>query len=118
MHSATEAPGATRWTAACYAYAALMGAVTAYFLYGLPIQLSDSFANLLAIQQGSVLDTFAAQLSGNAYLRPMLQTQLKVVFELSNGHYFAWFRTVQALQVLAALLLVVRLVRPRLLADA
>lgn len=106
------------WAVFCYAYAGLLACATGYFLFGLPIQLSDSFANLLAIQSGSVLDTFAAQLNGNAYLRPMLQTQLKVVFELSQGHYFAWFRTLQVLQVLAALLLVVRLVQPRRLADA
>lgn len=118
MRFGTEAVGERYWAAYCYAYAALMAAATAYFLYGLPIQLSDSFANLLAIQPGSVLDVFRAQLNGSAYLRPMLQTQLKLVFELSQGQYFAWFRTVQALQVLAVLLLAVRLVRPRTLADA
>jgi hypothetical protein len=104
---------ATRWTVIAYGYATLLAGLTAYFLFGLPIQLTDSFANLLGIQAGSVGEVFTSQLAA----RPMLQTQLKIVYELARGNYFPWFRTVQAVQVLVSLWLSVRLLRPRRVAD-
>jgi len=93
MHrTLSDAPDA-RWGLFAYAYAATLGCVTAYFLFGLPIQLTDSFANLLGIQRGSLWDVFTGQLGGTGYFRPLLQTQLKVVYQLSGGRYFSWFRS-------------------------
>jgi hypothetical protein len=108
---------ARKWTVLSYAYAVVLAGVTAYFLFGIPIQLTDSFANLLDIQAGSIWQVFVHQLHGSGYLRPMLHAQLKIVYELAGGNYFSWFRTVQALQVLAALLMSVRLLQPRHLTD-
>ncbi len=109
---------ARRWiTPVAYVYAVLVAAAAAYFLFGLPIQLSDSFGNLLAIQSDSVWEVFKRQLSQSAYLRPLLHVQLKIVYELAAGNYFGWFRGLQALQVLAAALLTVRLLRPRRASD-
>src|SRR5438132_8615541 len=106
-----------RWEFLAYAYATVLAGLTAYFLFGLPVQLSDSFANLLTIQSGSLWQVFRAQLGGGGYLRPLLQTQLKVVYELAGGHYFLWFRGVQAVQVLVCLCLCVRMLQPRRLAN-
>ena len=106
-----------RWEFLAYAYATVLAGLTAYFLFGLPVQLSDSFANLLTIQSGSLWQVFRAQLGGGGYLRPLLQTQLKVVYELAGGHYFLWFRGVQAVQVLVCLWLCVRMLQPRRLAN-
>jgi hypothetical protein len=107
-----------RWSVLAYGYAIVLAGVTAYFLFGLPVQLTDSFANLMAIQAGSVADVFTSQLHGGDYLRPLLQTQLKIVYEVAHGNYFAWYRGVQAVQVVIALWLSVRLLEPRRLADA
>jgi hypothetical protein len=101
-----------RWPTAAYAYALILGALTAYFLLGIPIQLTDSFGNLLGIQGMSLWDVFREQMGSAGYLRPLLQVQLKVVYDLSHGEYFAWYRSVQALQVAAVLFLSVRLLRP------
>jgi hypothetical protein len=117
-HSTLEVRAASRWTLAAYAYALLLGTATGYFLFGMPIQLSDSFANLLGVQGLSIWEVFKAQFGGSGYLRPLLQVQLKIVYDLAGGHYFAWYRAVQALQVLAALLLMVNILRIRTVLDA
>ena len=66
---------------------------------------------------GSAWDVFKSQISQTAYLRPLLHVQLKIVYDLAAGNYFPWFRAVQVVQVFAALLLVVRLLRPRHASD-
>jgi hypothetical protein len=115
--AAADARLSRRATLAAYGYAAALAALTAYFLFGVPIQLTDSFANLLDIQQRSIGQIFMAQVQNGAYFRPLLHLQLKVVYELARGDYFPWFRAVQAFQVLAALLMAVRLLRPARLSD-
>jgi hypothetical protein len=109
---------ASTWTLAAYAYALILGGITAYFLFGLPIQLSDSFANLLGIQGLTTWEVFKAEMGGTGYLRPLLQVQLKIVYDLSQGNYFVWYRAVQALQVMAALLLTVNILKIRTVLDA
>lgn len=115
--TAADAPLSRRATLAAYGYAVALAAITAYFLFGVPIQLTDSFSNLLDIQQPSIGQIFMTQVQNGAYVRPMLHVQLKLVYELARGDYFPWFRAVQALQVLAALLMAVRLLRPSRLSD-
>ncbi len=111
-------PATARWRLAAYAYALLLGCMTSYFLLDIPIQLSDSFANLLQIQGMPVSDVFAHELHGSGYLRPLLQVQLKIVYDVARGDYFAWYRGIQALQVIGALLLAVHLLRIRTASDA
>ena len=107
-----------RWRLVAYAYALVLGCVTSYFLFGIPIQLSDSFSNLLQIQGLPVSQVFVHELRGGGYLRPLLQVQLKIVYDLARGDYFDWYRGIQALQVIGALLLTVRLLRIRTASDA
>jgi hypothetical protein len=96
----------------------LLGCITSYFLLGIPVQLSDSFANLLQIQGTPVSQVFVHELRAGGYLRPLLQVQLKIVYDLARGDYFVWYRGLQALQVIAALLLAVHLLRIRTARDA
>jgi hypothetical protein len=116
--SSIAIPASSTWRWAAYVYASILAGLTAYFLFGLPIQFSDSFGNLLAIQDLSPWEIFKAEIRGSAYLRPLLQVQLKIVYDLSRGHYFEWYRAVQALQVLAALLLTVSILKIRTVLDA
>jgi hypothetical protein len=107
-----------RWEAAAHAYGLAVAAILAYFLFGIPVQLSDSFGNLVNLQGRTFWDVLVSEFWQRAYLRPLLWAEMKVVFDLSGGDYFSWFRGVHALQGLALVLLFVRLVRPRTAAGA
>ena len=77
--------GKRRWTWLWYTYGLLVAAVLGYFLFGLVIQVSDSFGNLLAVQTPTLGELVRDQFSQRAYLRPLLWAQLKIVYELSGG---------------------------------
>ena len=108
----------TRWTVFAYVYAVIVAAVLAYFLFGLTVQLSDSFGNLLEVQHASLHDVIWNQGIQQGYLRPLLWAEFKSVYELSGGHYYLWFRSIHVLQATAVILLVVALIRPRTAVDA
>jgi len=115
----TEAQaGDRRWTWIAYAYALLVAGVLGYFLVGLVIQVSDSFGNLLAIQEPTLGQVLRDQLSQRGYLRPLLWGQIKAIYELSAGDYFLWFRGIHVLQVAALIGLCVAVMRPRSALDA
>ena len=106
---------AARWVAC--AYAAIVAFSLAHFLLGLPIQISDSFGNMLK------LDTpwrtlLEEELRQRAFLRPFLWAELKVVYDLSGGNYTAWFRGVHAAQAAALVALFVAILRPVTWRDA
>jgi hypothetical protein len=88
-----------------------------HFLLGLPIQLTDSFGNMLKLS-GSWGDLLYGEFTQNAYLRPLLWAHLKLVYELSGGNYFVWFRGVHVVQVILLVVMWLALVRPRTLLDA
>ena len=100
-----------------YGYALVAGLAMGHFLLGLPIQLTDSFGNMLKLS-GSWSDLLYGEFTQNAYLRPLLWANLKLVYDLSGGDYFSWFRGVHVVQVLILVVLYVALVRPRTLLDA
>jgi hypothetical protein len=108
----------TRWTLACYAYAALVVAAFGYFLVGVPIQVTDSFGNLVKASHGTLGSLVYGEFYQRAYLRPFLWGNLRVVYDLSGGHYFEWFRGWHVAQVALLALLFLRLVRPRTAAQA
>lgn len=101
-------------SAAC---ALILAATIGYFLLGIPIQLSDSFGNMLKLHT-PWRDLLVSEFTQRAYLRPLLFAELKVVFDASGGDYSAWFRGVQVAQVTALLLLFLSVVRPRRWRDA
>lgn len=106
-----------RWRAASYVYALLVAAGLGYFLVRVPIQITDCFANMLALDQpfgaliGSVLED-------RSFLRPALWAALKVVYDLAGGEYYFWFRLTHVVQALLVIVLFVRLADPRSAAAA
>lgn len=106
------------WVAAAYLYALLAAAVVAYLLLGITIQVSDSFGNLLALQQQTLAQLVLNQFYSSGYLRPLLWAQFKVVYEIADGNYFLVFRTLHAAQAMVLIILCVRLMRPRTAIDA
>ena len=107
-----------RWEVVAYGYGLLVAAVLGYFLVGLTIQVSDSFGNLLAIQEPTLGQVLRDQLSQRGYLRPLLWGQIKAVYELSGGDYFLWFRGIHVLQVAVLIGVCVSVMRPRNALDA
>lgn len=107
-----------RWTLIAQAYGLLVSAVLSYFLLGLVVQVSDSFGNLLAVQASSMSELVSGQLSQQAYLRPLLWAQIKLVFDWSRGDYYAWFRGVHVAQVVVLVALCIRVMRPATAAEA
>ena len=107
----------SRWRTASYAYAIVVAAGLGYFLLRVPIQVTDCFANMLALDQpfGALI---RHTLEDRAYFRPGLWASLKTVYDLAGGEYFYWFRLTHALQVLLAIVLFVKLSLPQSFAEA
>jgi len=92
--------------------AAILFSITlGYLLLLVPIQTSDSFVNILALDR-PFGDVMREGVQGG-YLRPGLWGALKLVYDLSQGDLFFWYRWTQVLQVLLVLVLFVVLARPR-----
>jgi len=119
LNAAVTPPARIDARARClsYAYAVTVGLALGHFLLGLPIQLTDSFGNMLKLS-GSWSELLYGEFTQNAYLRPLLWANLKLVYDLSGGDYFTWFRGVHVAQVLVLVVLYVALVRPRTMLDA
>ena len=107
-----------RWTTLSYVYAACVVVGMAYFLLGVPVQVSDSFGNILEVTTGTLSNLVYRQFYQRSYLRPFLWGNLRVVYDLSGGHYFEWFRGWHVAQVVVLVVLFLRLIRPRTSADA
>jgi hypothetical protein len=107
-----------RWQASAYAVAVVGGALTSLFLLRIPIQLSDSFTEFLVMQNRSLREVISNEFSGGPYFRPLRRGLIKILFDLSGGHYSAWFRGFHALELIALFVLVVRMFRVRSLAGA
>lgn len=103
--------------AASFVFGLLLAAALGHFLFGVPVQLSDSFGNMLQLQT-SWRDLLVGQFSQRAYLRPFLWAELKLVFDVAQGSYTAWFRSVHAAQVVALVVMFLMLIRPRTWRDA
>jgi hypothetical protein len=103
---------------AAYLVAAIVGLSFAYDLLRIPVQLSDSLAQLLNVQRSpSWSATFDATARRGAYLRPMLLVEIQALFDLAQGHYWLVYRGFHALLVAATLLLFVRALEVRTWGD-
>jgi len=109
---------ATRWTWLAYGYAALVACALGYGLLGMPVQVSDSLNNILQASQDSPLHLVYNEFYQRGYLRPFLWGLIRLVFDLSQGHYFEWFRGWHVGQVAVLAGLFVALLRVRRAADA
>jgi hypothetical protein len=116
MTSEQRARPITVWTVGAYVYGLAVVLGLAHFLYGIPIQLTDSYGNMLKLDTpwGELLRN---EFTAHGYLRPLLFAELKAVYDLSGGNYFAWFRGVHVAQVLVLVLLFLNLARPRTKRD-
>ena len=101
-----------RWFVWSCGYAAIAALATGYFVLRVPIQVTDSFTSLLALDR-PFLDLMRDQFQQAGYLRPGLWAEMKLVYDLSGGDFYHWFRMTQALQVAGLIWLFVRLVQPR-----
>ena len=110
-------PRAFAPAAAAYLFAGLVAAGVGHFQLGIPIQLTDSFGNMLKLE-ATWRDLMVQEFTSRAYLRPFLWAELKLVYDVSGGNYFPWFRGVHVAQVFGLVLLFVGLVRPRTWRDA
>ena len=103
--------------AVAYGVGALVVAGLALALLAIPVQVSDSFGNLLKLS--TPWPAFAIQeFTQPSYLRPFLWLQLKAVHDLSGGHYYVWFRGFHVVQVAVLAGLYLHLARPRSWRDA
>jgi hypothetical protein len=100
-----------------YGYALLVAAGLGYFLLRVPIQVTDCFSNMLALDEpfGVLMRRI---LEDRSYLRPGLWAALKAVYDLAGGEYFYWFRVTHVVQGFLVIILFVRLADPRSLAEA
>lgn len=108
----------TRWTWLAYGYAALVACALGYGLLGMPVQVSDSLNNIVQASQGSLSHLVYNQFYQHGYLRPFLWGLIRAVFDLSNGHYFEWFRGWHVGQVAVLAGFFVALLRVRRAIDA
>lgn len=101
------------------AYGAATGvaALFAVALLRIPIQLSDSFTELLSMQGQTLSTVVRSEIAGGPYFRPLRRGLIKVVLDLSGGDFSPWFRGFHALEVLILFVLFVRMLRPRTSAD-
>ena len=115
----TPDPGAaspsSHWSLATYACGLAAAAVVAWYVAHIPVQVSDSLGNLLAVRGSTYGHIFTSQMTT---MRPLLWIQIKLAYELAGGHYWLMFKAIHTLQLLAMACLVVRLLRVRSCLDA
>jgi hypothetical protein len=107
-----------RWTWLCYAYATLVVVGVGYLLIDIPIQVSDSYGNLVAASGRTLGGLVYDQFHARGFLRPFLWAHIRIVYDLSGGDYYTWFRGWHLGQVAVLTILFLRLVRPRTAAGA
>jgi hypothetical protein len=100
-----------RWALVGYSLALAFAIVTSLFLLNIPVQLSDSFTEFLAVKDGSLGSVEWRNLATGSYFRPFRRLLIKVVYDLSAGHYYVAFRGFHAIELVVLILLVVRLLR-------
>jgi len=110
--------GSRRWLWFSYGYAALMVIGVAYFLVDLPVQVTDSYGNIVKAARGTLGALVYGEFYQQAYLRPLGWAQLRLVYDASGGHLFEWFRGWHVAQVALLAVLFVRLVRPESISGA
>ena len=102
-----------RYQRVAYGYAAAVACLMATVLLAIPVQLSDSFTEFISVHGHPLSEVIAAEFYNGTYFRPFRRALIKIVYDMSGGHYYGAFRGFQALQVLVLLLLIVRMLRVR-----
>lgn len=105
------------WRTAAFLYAGIVALGLGYALVMMPFQVSDNLGNMLTLKRSTLAEIILSQARSRAFMRPLLWVQLKLVFDLADGHEFLVFRLFQIAQLLAVLLLVTRLLAVKTRAD-
>lgn len=100
-----------------YAYVVVVALSLGHFLYGVPVQYSDSFGQMLKLST-SWQELIVGEFTQKAFMRPFDWGVMKLVYDLSGGNYYAWFRGTHIVLLFMVLALYVALVRPRSIQDA
>jgi len=108
----------TRWARAAYLCAIAIAAGVAYFLIRMPYQISDDLEHMLIAQSQDAWDILVTRYATVESMRPAMWLTQNAVFELApNGHYFGTFKAVHVAELIATLVLFVRLLRVRTAVD-
>lgn len=106
-----------RAVVASWVYGLTVAAGLGHFLLGIPIQFTDSYGNMLKLVT-PWRELIAREFFQNSYLRPFLFAELKIIYDLSGGRYYEWYRGTHVLQVFGLVALYLMLVKPRTWRDA
>jgi hypothetical protein len=107
------APLPDGWTRASYLYGTLVAVGVGYFLLDLPVQVTDSYGNMVQAEQGTLRDLVWRQFFQQAYLRPLLWAHIRVLLDAVGSSYFWIFRGWHVIQVSLLITLFLAIVRPR-----
>jgi hypothetical protein len=102
-----------RSRAIVFGYAGILAAGFGYLLAQVPVQVSDCVANIVRASTSSWGKLLEDELATKAFLRPLIHAQTKAVLAIAGGWEFEVFRAIHIVQVAAAFLLFVRLLRVR-----
>jgi hypothetical protein len=107
-----------RAAGATWLLAVVFAGAVAYDLMQMPVQASDSLGEILDAQASpSVWTSFTGALSTTGYLRPLRIAQIKVLFDLADGHYWPVYRGFHAMLIVACVALFTRALRVRTRTD-
>ena len=82
-----------RWEVAAWVAAAIMATAVSLSVLRIPIQVTDSLVPMLQVQAApSAAAVFRIYLGEDAFLRPVYESQIKLLLDASGGHYFLAFR--------------------------
>ena len=94
--------------------AAVLALSFSYDLMRMPVQVSDSFIEMLDAQQSpSLVEMFVSIAQRQAYFRPLRLVQIKALFDVADGHYWLVYRGFHAVLLCVALWLFTRALRVR-----
>lgn len=101
-----------------YVYGLVLALGLAYFIVRMPYQVSDDLEHILVMQFQSYRGLVEDSLTGDGSLRPLQWMQQKALFQLAPaGAYWGTFKVFHALQLIALIVLFLRLLRVRAAAD-
>lgn len=105
------------WTRAAYAAGFVLALGLGFCIWGIPLPVRDFTTFMFEFQQESPWETLVKRTFATNYFRPLFFMQWRLQFDLSNGHYVLAFRGLQAAQLIAIVLLFLRVLKVRTLAG-
>jgi hypothetical protein len=107
-----------RWSWTANAYAVIVALGIGYFVSRNPLQFYDCLGNMLHVQSKDLWGVLVEDFTAKDFLRPLLLAQIDVTFDLANGRYLEMYKSIEVLQLVAAALLFVNLLRVRSMTGA